>query len=198
MANDKDQSAKEPLLLDKQKGQGRPEYSDEQYMRWLEEMRPWLRQGHTLNYSMEKAGLTKYRVTIYEKYRLNDWFSEKVDILRSTVGEMINAVGFKTIESVHTRMIETDGKIGMSSEETRIWQTMAEKHRAAQPFFVNRTENLNIDESKVGKILDVLEATDYDELGQEAAKQMVEIDAPVQNQDETGADNSVPAELPTT
>lgn len=173
----------EPTITQKQEGHGRPEYTEEQFDKWLSEMTPWLRAGQSLYYSMDKAALLNHQTTIYEKYKLKDWFSVKVDALRSTVGEMVNAVGFKVIEAAHTRIIETNGKSQLTTEEVQIWRTMAEKHRTAQPFFVNRTETAEAKEGEIGKILDTIEQSDYDKLGTEAKGQMVAHDAPIQSQE---------------
>lgn len=174
-------------------GTGAPETTDEQYRRWIEDMRPYLRMGSSLWYSMEKADLLNHKDTIYRKYRLNDWFCEKVDALRATPGELINNVGFRVIEAAHTRLVETEGKSSLTGEEVQVFRTMAEKHRSAQPFFVNRTETAEADPNKVGKVLDILEGTDYEDVGQKATRQMVEANPPVQNKDESGTDSNVSA-----
>lgn len=57
---------------------GRPEYTEEQYQGWLDEMEPFLKGGYSLHCSIEKAGLIKHKTTIYEKSKLKDWFSEKI------------------------------------------------------------------------------------------------------------------------
>lgn len=179
-------------------GTGAPEFTEEQYQKWLEEMAPFLRQGSSLWYSMDKAAILTHATSIYEKYRLGDWFSQKVDAYRATVGDMIANVGFKVIEGVHTRMIESQGKATMTSEEVSVWKTMAEKHRAAQQFFVNRTETAPADDSKIGKILDSLETTNYDKLADDLRRQVegqtVATNPPVQDQGQTGADSTVQPE----
>lgn len=172
-------------------GTGAPEISDEQYMRWLDDMREFLRRGSTLWYAMDKAGILAHKTVIYKKYRLNDWFAEKIDALRSTMGELANEVAFRVLEGVRNRIIEMDGKIAISSEEVQVIKLVAEKHRTAQTFFVNRTETAEADESKVGKILDTLEATDYDQLGQQAQQQMVAPNPPVQDQGQVGQSSDV-------
>lgn len=161
-------------------GTGRPVITDEQFNIWLEEMRPFLRQGSSLHYSMEKAGILTHEWSIREKYRSADWFSRKVDALRATVGELINNVGFRVVEKLHSRLVETDGKAEISPVEKDIWKTMAEKHRSAQPFFVTRTENAEADDSKLGKIIESLDqGTDYDNVAREAEKQVVAANPPV-------------------
>lgn len=178
-------------------GTGRPVISDEQYAKWLDDMRPFLRQGSTLWYAMDKCNLLMYKDSIYEKYRRKDWFSERVDALRSIVGEMINNVGFRIVETIHNRIIESDGKVHiLSSEELQVWKTMAEKHRSAQAFFVTRTEEAKADDTKLGKIIETLDnGTDYDDVAREAEKQMVASDAPVQDQGQAGANSDVQAKL---
>lgn len=186
----------EPILtVPNQYGTGRPQTSDEQYSLWLMDMMPFLKQGASLNYSIEKAGLEKHAWIIYGKYRLNDWFSQKVDRYRAYVGELVNMVGFKMVENIKNRLLESDGKVGiMTSEELQVWKTMAEKHRSSQPFFVTRVETSEADDSKLGKIIDTLEQTDYEDLAREAQKQMVEANPSVQDQGQTGQTSNVQAQ----
>lgn len=175
-------------------GTGAPELTDEQYQRWLDDMAPFLKQGSSLYYALDKCGLYSHKDSIYKKYKLNDWFSEKVDAYRSMVGDMINNVGFKIIESIHTRMIESGGKALLSSEEVQVWKTMAEKHRSAQPFFVTRTETAEADPKDIGKILDNLD-TDYDKLADNARRaiegQVVAPNTPLQDKGQAGAASDV-------
>jgi hypothetical protein len=162
---------------------GRPPLTDDDYRKFLDEMYPFLRAGNTLYYSLDKAGLINHQTAIYDKYRLNDWFAQKVDAWRATIGVLANNIVFKKLEHLQTRIVETDGKHELTRDETEVLKLVAEKHRTAQPFFVTRVENAVVDESTVGKVLDKLETkTNYDELGSEIAKQSVETDAPVQNQ----------------
>ena len=180
----------EPVITVKTNEPGRPEIAEEQYQRWLDDMAPFLKQGSSLYYAMDKCGLYSHQAVIYEKYKLGDWFSRKVDAYRGMVGDLINNVGFKVIEAIHTRMVESGGKAMLSSEEVQVWKTMAEKHRSAQPFFVNRTETAEANPKDIGKILDNLETTDYDKLAdaarQSTAGQVVENNPPLQNQGQTG------------
>lgn len=176
-------------------GQGRPLVSEEQYSKWLDEMRPFLRQGSTLWYSMDKCQLLMHKDAIYEKYRSGDWFTEKVDALRATVGELINNVGFQIIERINTRMIQSNGKTELTTEEVQVWKTMAEKHRSAQNFFVSRIETAQATDEDIGKILDRVEKQNsYETIGQQARKQMVAANKPVQNQEQTGGDSNVQTE----
>lgn len=158
---------------------GRPAYTDDDYKTWLEAMTPFLKSGNSLYYAMEKAALIQHQTTIYEKYRLGDWFSEKIDRLRANMGELVNE-GFYILITQITEKIKRGETL--TKEEKDTMQFVAEKHRTAQPFFVTRTETAQVDPNKVGKILDVLEGkTDYDKLGQSAQGQVVADDAPIQN-----------------
>lgn len=176
-------------------GVGRPIISEEQYKAWLDDMAPFLKQGCTLWYAMERCALVSHERTIREKYKLNDWFSRKVDAYRATVGELINIVGVKTIQAIQNRLVETDGKVGiLTANELQVWRTMAEKHRSAQQFFVTRVESSEADDTKLGKIIETMEHTDYDDVAGEAQKQMVATNAPLQNQRQTGATGDLPAQ----
>jgi hypothetical protein len=176
-------------------GIGRPVIAEEQYHRWLDDMAPFLKQGASLNYAMEKSGIMTHEWSIREKYRANDWFSRKVDSYRSYVGELVNMVGYMTIENIKNRMIASDGKVGIqNSEELQVWKTMAEKHRSSQPFFVTRVETSEADDSKIGKILDSMETTDYDDVASKAERQILASHPPVQNKEQAGAVGDVPAE----
>lgn len=177
----------EPLKTQKQDGPGRPEYTDEQYQAWLEEMRPKLQQGCSIYYCCEWAGISPHYDVILEKYKLNDWFSRKIDKYRGHPGEMINDTLTKLCV-----VIEDNIKKGLqpTKDDLDLLKFMAEKHRTSQPFFVTRTETAPADESKVGKILDTID-TDYKHVGQEATKQMVAPNPPIQDQGQTGPDNNV-------
>lgn len=159
---------------------GRPEYTEDQYKSWLEDMRPFLQLGATLWYSCEKAGITTHYWSILKKYKLNDWFSQKVDTYRSTPGEVVNNA-LVMLANKASDKVKQD--LPLTKEEQDVLKFMAEKHRTAQGFFVNRTETAPSDPSKVGKILDTIEGTDYEQLGQEASKQVVETNTPLQNKE---------------
>lgn len=170
----------EPLKTQKQDGPGRPEYTQEQYAAWLEEMRPYLEKGNTIWYACERAGLTSHYSVIGEKYRSNDWFSVKIDRYRGRPGEMINDT---LTQLCYTIQDNIKKGLAVSKDDLDLLKFMAEKHRTSQPFFVTRTETAQADPTKVGKILDTIGATDYGTVGQEATKQMVEANPPIQNQE---------------
>ncbi len=179
-------------------GTGRPIISDEQYAEWLNDMRDFLRRGCTLFYAIDKADLFKHKDSIYEKYKSNDpgdvWFSEKIDRLRATLGEMTNDLAFKVVERAKSRMVE-DNVAQLTDNEVKIVKLVAERHRTAQPFFVNRTETAVADDSKLGKIVESLDTgTDYDELANEAAKQMVASNPSVQDKEQGRPAGGVQAE----
>lgn len=169
--------AQEPLSVVKDGERGNPEFAEDQYQRWLDDMAPFLKLGQTLNSAIDDAGLTKHKVTIYKKAKLKDWFNEKIEGYQSTPGKIANNILTK-------RLFEIDDKIkqgrAVDKDDMADVKFMAEKHRSAQPYFVTRTETAEAKEDDLGKILDRLE-TNYDKLGSEASKQMVETNTPVQN-----------------
>lgn len=160
---------------------GRPSYSDEQYQSWLDELAPFLKLGNSLSYSIEKAGLAKHRTSLYEKYNLGDWFSDKVDAFMRMPGEIVN--------SIFTRMIITiDEKVKqeqpLTAEDYKNLRFFAEKHRTCHPFFTNRTE-MDVKDSKesISRVLDQLEIekTDYKRVALEARKTLDTMNAAVQS-----------------
>lgn len=156
---------------------GRPEYPDEQYQKWLDDMRVFLQQGNSLWYAIERAGLEKHKTTIYEKYKLNDWFSEKINTYRQYTAELVNDI-FATISQKVSDKVRKGESV--SEDEMKNVRFYAEKHRTSQKFFVTRNENAVADDSKVGKVLDTIE-TDYGGIGQQASGQMVANDTPLQD-----------------
>jgi hypothetical protein len=154
--------------------QGRPKYNDDQYRTWLEDMAPFLKIGNTLYYAIEKAMLTQHKTVIYEKYRLNDWFSEKIEAFQRYPGEVINSIFYRLVLSVDERV-----KIGqpVTDEEWRNLRFFADKHRSCQPFFITRQEVAQVEPSNIGMTLDALEQSDYEKLG---IKSAIEIEAKTQ------------------
>lgn len=116
---------------------GRPEYTDEQFQTWLEDLKPFLKLGNTLNYAIEKADLSKHKTTIYEKFRLGDWFSQKIDTYRSYLGEITNNIFAREILNIEE--VQKQGR-PISEEQWRNLRFFAEKHRSSSPFFVSRQE----------------------------------------------------------
>ncbi len=177
----------EPLLTFKDGDPGRPEYTEEQYDRWLGAMRPFLEKGNSLHYAADMAGLESHYGSLLRKYNLNDWFCKKVDKFRSYPGESFND-GIVTLALDTVNKIR--GKQAVTKEELDMLKFAAEKHRTAQPFFVTRQENAEADPNKIGKVLDVLEATNYEQLADDARraleKQVVAPNEPVQDQGQTG------------
>lgn len=158
---------------------GRPRYAEEQYIAWLEVLRPYLQKGSSLYYACNVAGLGAQYDSILEKYKLNDYFSKKIDAFRSHVGDVLN----DTIVSEILRIADKKKQnLPLTDDEFDILKFGAEKLRTAQPFFVTRNETAAVDPKDVGKVLDTIEESDYGELGSEASKQMVEANAPVQDQ----------------
>lgn len=152
---------------------GRPEHTEEQYQIWLDEMRPFLEMGCTLNRAVEKTGLTKHRTALYEKYKLNDWFSDKIDIMRSIPGELANEVFARMVFRINDKVKREEN---ITRDDIDILKHFTQYHRSSQPFFVSRHEVAQMGQSEVGKILDILEIpeADYSEFA-ESTKPIMEI-----------------------
>ena len=154
-----------PVIVKKTKKPGRPRITDEQYTKWLDDMAPFLKLGNTIWHSVDDAGLQKHLTTIYEKYRLNDWFAQKIDNYRSYPGKTVNNILSKLLIDIETRMKQ---QLPITDEDMRNVRFMAEKHRTAQTYFVSRTETAEADPAKVGKILDTMESDNVVEMAQKA------------------------------
>lgn len=157
---------------------GRPAYTDDQYQAWLQELEPFLKKGNSIYYACNRAGIGSQYWTVLEKYKLGDWFSKKIDAYRAYPGELINDTLATLCMSIADKV---KSGVACSKDELDMLKFMAEKHRTATPFFVNRQETAPADETKVGKILDTIDS-DYERIGQEATRQMVAPQPPVQNQ----------------
>lgn len=168
---------------------GRPTTSDEQFQLWLDAMKPFLENSNSLYYAICQSGLLQHQTTIYEKYRIKDWFSQKVDRWRETPGEMVNDTLVSLIRNINEK---AKRKELITPEDIKILTFYAEKARVSQPFFVNRTET-----AEAKPLADVLGELDndadtgQDDVATEAAKQVVEAEPPVQDQNQIGSDSDV-------
>lgn len=133
---------------------GRPKITDEEYQRWLDAMSPFLLHGYSLNHAIEKSGLIGHRTSVYEKYAQKDWFSDKIDTLQRTIGELANNIAYKVIANAHAKLVQSkDYKL--TKEEVRVLILVATKHRASHGFFVSRIETARARD--LGKIVEVPE-----------------------------------------
>lgn len=144
----------EPLITEKSPDPGRPRIADEQYWKWLEEMHPFLIQGCSLWYAMDKCNLLSHQEVIYAKYREDEKFARKVDAWRSQIGELANLIGYKILNNINAKLLESNGSYEITNQEMNIWKTIAEKHRTAQPFFANRTEEAEANPDQFGKVIE--------------------------------------------
>lgn len=141
----------ETLDLQKQKGAGRPEYTDKQYELWLEELRPYLENGNKLYKACNRAGIPQHYHSVLEKYNSNDWFSLKVDAYREEPGEIINDTYVTLVRGIADRVKRNEE---LSDNQVKILEHFSKNHRTAQPFFVNRTEMGEGKTEDVGKIIE--------------------------------------------
>lgn len=128
---------------------GRPEYSEEQYQRWFDELAPFFKLGETLNSAIEDAGLQQHRTTLYEKSRLSDWFSYRMRALQTIPGKLVNNILVKRVMLVDEKIKQG---LPITEEEMRDVRFVAEKHRSSQPYFTNRQEVAKVDEDEITKV----------------------------------------------
>lgn len=148
---------------------GRPEYTNDQYRVWLDEMAPFLKLGNSLYYAIERAMLSGHKTVIYEKYKLHDWFSEKIDAFQRYPGEIINSI---FVRLVHVADEKIKQGTSLTDEEWRNLRFFAEKHRSCHPFFSIRQEVTQIKPDNISEILDKLEQSNYEDLGQKAKQEL--------------------------
>ena len=152
---------------------GRPSYPEDQYKHWLNLMTPFLVAGNSLSYAISKCGLSKHRTTLYEKQKLNDWFSNAMYDFHRIPGELANETFYILIRQINKKV-----KAGetISRNEISILKHFSEKHRSSQPFFINRQEVAQIEPSKIARLLDELEETnktDYAKSADDAKRSLM-------------------------
>lgn len=158
---------------------GRPQFPDEQYHKWLDDIAPFLKLGESLNAAIDDADLHSHRDVLYRKYRLRDWFCDKIDAFRRYPGKLANNVLAKFVIQADTKIKQG---IPVSEDEMKNVRFFAEKSRSAQEYFVNRQETAT--GKPIEDILDELdnEGGTINDVAEEASKQVVEANPPVQNQ----------------
>lgn len=127
------------------KKNGRPEYTDEQYQRWLNEMEPFLKAGYSLYFAIDKTGLIKHKTTIYEKCRLKDWFSEKIGHFQSYPGEIANEAIVRLVYKINEKIKQEKN---IKRGDFRILKFFCTHHRSCKPFFVMAGEGRQIRTNK--------------------------------------------------
>lgn len=141
---------------------GRPSFTDDQYKAWLEDMRPHLVKACSLWRAMEKCGLLQHNFSIYEKYRLGDWFSQKVDLYRASFGDTINEVLSGEVLKISDKAKQGSDKL--TKDDIDVLKFMASNHRTAQPFFSQRVENAQAKDEERGKVLDTIGVISYEDV----------------------------------
>lgn len=148
---------------------GRPEFSDDTYHAWLDDMRPFLKMGHSLHFAMEKAWIIQHKNVIYQKYRLNDWFRDRIDSYRSYFGEIVNSIFARQVYTMEEKQKRGET---LTDEDWRNLRFIAERHKSCQSFFVNRQEVIQPNKDEIEKILDTIEAINYEEVAKQAKKDL--------------------------
>ncbi|HCC25073.1 MAG TPA: hypothetical protein DEP85_06160 [Holosporales bacterium] len=132
---------------------GRKPYPDSEYKQWLADMAPFLKSGTSLYRAVEKAGLMTNKDSIYRKYRLKDWFCEKVTMFQSYPGELVNNIFIKRIEALHESVIL--GK-PLNKQDVKLLCFAAAKHRSCQQFFVRNHSSIKSGHTNVEKVVEAL------------------------------------------
>ncbi len=140
---------------------GRPEYTDNQYRLWLDEMKPFLKGGYSLYYAIEKAGLMVHKDSIYRKSRLKDWFCEKIEAFQSYPGEIANNAFISLISKINEKFIN-DRKVDKA--ELSLFKFFCKRHRSCKPFFVLANEERQIKANKVEVSNDKLDKKKHEEI----------------------------------
>lgn len=149
---------------------GRPEYPEEQYYTWFDELAPFFKLGETLNSAVEDAGLQKHRSTLYNKARQNDWFLDRMEALQAIPGKLANNILVKRVMLVDEKIKQG---LPVSEEEMKDVRFVAEKHRSSQAYFTNRQEVAQVDPFKIERLLDSLEIENggsIDDVAEQAAR----------------------------
>lgn len=107
------------------------------YQSWLQEMEPFLKCGFSLHQAIRKAGLSKYKDSIYRNYRLKGEFCEKIPCFQRCPGEIVQSIFARIIRKAYSKTIR---KESLTSQEVRILCWFSTHHRSAAPFFVNYRE----------------------------------------------------------
>ncbi len=141
---------------------------------------------------LEMAGLVQHKNVIYQKYRGDSHFREKVDRYRQKPGELVNEAFSYLIRTIGDKAKRGQA---LSTEEVQVLKFYAEKARAAQSWFVSRTETAIV-KPITEEMLDTIEAEEEmnNDVASEIKKQMVAIEQPVQNQEQTGEISQIPAQ----
>ena len=115
---------------------------------------------------------------IYEKYKLKDWFSQKVDNLRREPGELVNDGIVSQVREILSKVKRHEH---ITTDENKLLMFYAERSRAAQPFYVNRQETAPA--KPIEELLGELdsEGGSIDDVAAEASKQVVETQPPLQD-----------------
>lgn len=136
---------------------GRPEYTEEQYQKWFDELAPFFKLGETLNAAIDDAGLQQQRSTLYKKSKQNDWFLDKMQSLQAIPGKLANNILVKRLMLVDEKIKQG---LSVSEEEMKDVRFIAERHRSSQPYFVNRSEVIQPPQKSIQEAIDELELQD--------------------------------------
>lgn len=197
---------------------GRPATTPQELENILQKLRPYLENGLSIQKSCNLAGISwrnvyywmeahewfLQRIDIYKAYKataVTDVVRYKVDIIRYKINllkqlrEQLDDPSKSTSDRV--LLLDQIEKLEFKGGEVGFIQWLALNDKSLRDEFGAHTELTGKDGAPLGQTLDILEApkkTNYAQLGQEARRQMVAPNAPIQNQDQIGGASDVQPE----
>lgn len=201
---------------------GRPPATPEELETTLQKLRPYLENGLSMEKAcsfasvpvrnvylwMETHDWFLQRIHTYKNYKskvVSDVFRYKVEMIKFKIGlldELRKKLSDPTLDSpAKVLLIDQIDKLELNGGEISFLQWIAQNDKALRDEYGARTEVTGKDGAPLGQVLDSLEApkkTDYAQLGQTARGQMVEINPPIQNQEQVGGTSDFPAEFDAT
>lgn len=150
---------KAPVLTIQVSKTGRPTIDDHQYALWLEDLRPYLQAGYSIRRAIDKAQLSNHRTSLYEKIRVNDWFSDKITGYQALMGDLINESVFTIIQNIHTKIMQDGENYRLTSSDIQIFKLVALHHRSATPFFIQNHKTIKVVDQKA-RLIPVIQHLD--------------------------------------
>ena len=189
---------------------GRPPKTQEDLAGIVRELEPYLKQGLSIKKACQQAKVSWS--TVYDYYSKDTWFSDQIDTLRAYKSVLVsNIFSFKlelinakmeVIRALYQKLSDPDmdsaqrvltldqiQKMEATVSEVEFLKWVAVNDKTLREEYGLRTEVTGENGAPLGVLLDSLEKkevpkTDYEQLGQQASRQMVALNAPIQDKDE--------------
>lgn len=197
---------------------GRPPANPQELENVLQKLRPDIENGLSVNKACLVNGIAPSNVFYWmDTY---PWFLERIEAYKSYKSKIVaDAFRYKTelikykiqiLDELRKKLtnpelntsdrillIDQIDKLELAGGEVGFLQWLALNDKSLRDEYGMRTEVTGKDGVPLGQTLDSLEApkkTNYAQLGQEARRQMVAPNAPIQNQDQIGGASDVQPE----